>query len=142
MTAPTETRDYVPLALAGMGFGIALGTTVVSGALWLLRTVQATTPPATGLDFGSAPGLILMAGTVGGMLAAGMGTWLALAPLQSTWRQGGLGMVTAFATLVSSLLALPVDQYLGRWGLLGLALLLAALSWRQWGAVGRAAREA
>lgn len=142
MTHAAETRDHVPLALAGMGFGIALGTTVVSGALWLLRMVQAASPPATGLDFGSAPGMILMGGTAGGMIAAAMGTWLALRPLRSTWRQGGLGMVAAFATVVTSLLALPVDQYLGRWGLLGLALLLGALSWRQWGAVGRAAREA
>lgn len=137
-----EHRDFVPLAMAGTGFGIVLGATVITGALWLLRTIQAATPAADTLDLGSAPAVILFGGTVGGMLAAAAGTWRALRPVNSTWRQGGLAMVSAFASLVVSVLAVPADSTLGHWGVLGLALAGAALAWRLARAVARAAAAA
>jgi hypothetical protein len=135
-------KDFVPLALAGMGFGVSLGATVTLVALWLLRMIQASTPAADTLDLGSAPAMLLFGGTVGGMLAGAAGTWRALRPVASTWRQGGLAMVTAFATLVVSLLAVPVDTSFGHWGVLALAVLGAALAWRLSRAVARAAAAA
>ena len=138
----TPERDFVPLAMAGTGFGIVLGATVITGALWLLRTIQAATPAADTLDLGSAPAVILFGGTVGGMVAGAAGTWRALRPVNSTWRQGGLAMVAAFASLVVSVLAVPADSWLGRWGVLGLALAGAALAWRLARAVARAAAAA
>ena len=140
--ASSPHRDFVPLAIAGMGFGVAVGTTVITGALWLLRTIQAATPAADTLDLGSAPAAVLFGGTVGGMVAAAAGTWHALRPVASTWRQGGLAMVAAFASLVVSVLAVPVDTWLGRWGVLGLALIGGALAWRLARAVTRAAAAA
>jgi hypothetical protein len=137
-----EPHDFVPLAMAGTGFGIILGATVITGALWLLRIIQAATPAADTLDLGSAPAVILFGGTVGGMLAAATGTWRALRPVNSTWRQGGFAMVSAFASLVVSVLAVPADSYLGPWGVLGLVLAGAALAWRLARAVARAAAAA
>jgi hypothetical protein len=140
MATPTsDPPDFVPLALAGMGLGIVLGSTLISAAVWLLRTLQARTTPADTLDLGSAPSLVLFAGMVGGMLAAAVATWRALAPVQSTYRQGGLALVASFATLVVSLIAMPVDRSLGRQGLLALAALGGLVAWRLWLAVRRAA---
>jgi hypothetical protein len=138
----TPDRDFVPLAIAGMGFGVALGATIITGALWLLRMIQSSTPAATTLDLGSTTALLLFGGTVGGMIAAAAGTWRALRPIASTWRQGGLGMVAAFASLVVSLLAVPADTYLGHWGVLLLALAGAAWTWRMSRAVAGAAANA
>lgn len=135
-------KDYVPLAIAGLGFGIALGATVIAVALWLLRTVQAGLPASDTLDLGSTPALLLFGGTVGGMLAAAAGTWRALRPLDSTWRQGGLAMIASFASLVVSLLAIPADAWLGHRGVLALALVGAALAWWLSRVVARAAAAA
>lgn len=135
-------KDFVPLAIAGTAFGVCLGATVIVAALWLLRALQAGAPPAEGLDLGSAPAAVLFAGTVGGMLAAALGTWHALRPVASTWRQGGLAMVAAFASLVASLASVPADVRFGRHGLLALALLGAGLTWRLARAVRRAAAAA
>jgi len=140
--ASSPDRDFVPLAIAGMGFGVAVGTTVITGALWLLRTIQAATPAADTLDLGSAPAAVLFGGTVGGMVAAAVGTWHALRPVASTWRQGGLAMVAAFASLVVSVLAVPVDTWLGRWGVFGLTVIGGAMAWRLARAVARAASAA
>ena len=139
---PDAARDFVPLAIAGLGFGIALGATVIAVALWLLRTIQAGTPAPDTLDLGSAPAVLLFGGTAGGMLAAAAGTWQALRPIASTWRQGGLAMIASFASLVVSLLAIPVDTWFGHWGVLGLALAGAALTWWLSRAVARAAASA
>lgn len=135
-------RDFVPLAIAGLGFGIALGATVIAVALWLLRTVQAGLPASDTLELGSTPALLLFGGTVGGMLAAATGTWRALRPLESTWRQGGLAMIASFASLVVSLLAIPADAWLGDRGVLALALIGAGLTWWLSRAVARSAAAA
>jgi hypothetical protein len=108
-----------------MASGILLGTAFVSAALWLVRTLQAGAAPAPALDLTSWPARVLVSGTLGGLLVAAVTTWTALAPIGSTWRQGGLSMVAAFTTIVVSLLAAPVDALLGRWGLVGLAGLAA-----------------
>jgi hypothetical protein len=123
-------RDYVGLAFAGMAAGIMTGTAVVAMALFLVRTLQAGQVPSTTLDLGSAPATVLLLGTLAGVLAAAGVTWVLLAPIRSTYRQGGLAMVAAFATVVVSLLAAPADRLAGRAGLLTLAAVAAFIAWR------------
>lgn len=124
-------RDYVGLAFAGMASGALAGLATMSAALFGVRSLQvgAAAPSAAATatpDLGSPAAMLLFLGTIGGLLTAAVVTWRHLAPIGSTYRQGGLSMVTAFGTLVLALVAFPVDGLLGRWGLLGLALLAAA----------------
>jgi hypothetical protein len=135
-------RDYVGLAFAGMAAGIMAGTTVVAAALFLVRTLQVGRVPTTTLDLGSAPAAVLLFGTLAGVLAAAVVTWVLLAPIRSTYRQGGLAMVAAFATVVASLLAGPADRLAGRTGLLALAAVSGLIAWRLVRRARRAAAEA
>jgi hypothetical protein len=131
-------RDYVPLAFNGMAFGILVGTGVISAFLWAVRSLQAGAPPSDTPDLSSPAAILLLIGTPVGMLAAAVLTWRALGPVGSTYRQGGLAMVSAFATLVVSLLAAPLDMAFGRVGLLGLLAACGLLAWLFWRRVERA----
>ncbi|MDH5316374.1 MAG: hypothetical protein OEW44_07825, partial [Gemmatimonadota bacterium] len=68
--------------------------------------------------------------------------WRVLAPVGSTYRQGGLAMVSAFATLVVSLTAAPVDMAFGRMGLVVLSACCGLLAWLFWRRAERARETA
>lgn len=135
-------RDYVPLAFNAMAFAILLGTGTIAVVLWGVRSLQAGSAPTETPSLGSPAAVLLLGGTLAGIMAAATTTWRLLAPVGSTYRQGGLAMVTAFATLVVSLVAAPVDMAAGRWGLLGLAAGCALLCRFFWGRVVRARETA
>lgn len=118
--------DHLGLALGGLGFGIAVGAGTQAVVTLAVRTLQAKgggpiSPAGAPPDLGSAAALVLLLGTLAGLFAAAIATWTLLAPLRNPWRQGMLGMVAAFGSFVLSLLAIPLDRWLGRPGLLGLA---------------------
>lgn len=119
------TTDYVGLAFVAMVFAVTVGTGVESTVALLVRTLQSQSSPSPAIDLGSAPALILLFGTLTGVLVAAVLTWQLLAPVRSAYRQGGLAIVSAFATLVVSMITVPIDLWLGRIGLLGLAVLCA-----------------
>lgn len=132
--APTE--DHAGLALGTLPVAIALGTAVAALATFTVRTLQANAPPAESLDLAGPQALVLLLGTLAAMLAAAVTTWRLMAPARSPFRQGALAIVSAFATLVVSLVTMPIDRAFGRPGLLGLAvvaLVLAGLGWRRIG---------
>ncbi|MGH7701821.1 MAG: hypothetical protein ACREMO_01915, partial [Gemmatimonadales bacterium] len=54
------------------------------------------------------------------LVAAGA-AWTLMAPITSYFRRGALAILSGFATLVVSLVAVPVDRFLGRPGLAALA---------------------
>jgi hypothetical protein len=116
--------SLVPAALgAGLSAGLALvGATVAATAA--LRPPAGATEPALG-----APLYILLFGTLGGLLLAGVVAWRLLRPLQSTYRRGGLAMVSAFATVVLMQVYRPLDAAFGVPALLGGAVLSAGLAW-------------
>jgi len=117
--------DLVVLAIRSVAIGIFFGTAVIALALWGVRTLQLSSPPEPP-QLGSAPGMLLVAGTFGGLLAGGAVAWSLMAPIGSLYRRGALSMVGGFGTLVVSLLTIPLDRSLGRAGLLLLALACAA----------------
>jgi hypothetical protein len=43
-----------------------------------------------------------------------------MSPIASAYRRGAFAMVAGLATLLAAMITAPVDQVLGRWGLLGL----------------------
>jgi hypothetical protein len=63
---------------------------------------------------------LLFGGTFAGILAAAGTAWWLLGPIQSTYRRGGLAMVSGFATVLLMLICIPVHQFFGRAGLLAL----------------------
>ncbi len=73
---------------------------------------------------------LLFSGTVAGILIAAWAAWHLLGPISSSYRRGGLAMVSGFATVLLMLVCIPINQVLGRTGLimlLGLSGATAAL---------------
>ena len=92
------------------------------------RCPDATAPSQEALR--SSAGVILLTGLLAGMAAATATAWLALAPLDSWFRRGGLALVSAFGTVLAMLVLVPVDQAFGPPGLAAMALLLlSAAAW-------------
>ena len=119
--------DPVSLVAAALGAGLSAGLALVGAtvvATALLRPPAGTTEPALG-----APLYILLLGTLGGLLLAGVVAWRLLRPLQSTYRRGGLAMVSAFATVVLMQIYRPLDAAFGVPALVGGAVLTAGLAW-------------
>jgi len=118
--------DPLGLAAASAGAGMAAGLAVISATVAAVGLIHS---PAAGArsDLG-APLALLLAGTLGGLLLAGVTTWHLLAPIDSAYRRGGLALVSSFATVLLMLVTMPLNQLAGRAGLLGLAALAAALA--------------
>jgi hypothetical protein len=114
--------DPVGLVVASAGAGMAAGLALISATVAAVDLVR---PPAAGpTPEVAAPLALLLAGTVGGLLLAGITTWHLLR-IASAYRRGGLALVSAFATVVLMLVTMPLHQLAGRAGLLGLALVAA-----------------
>jgi hypothetical protein len=120
--------DPIRLALLAMGSGMAFGLAVVSLTVLGVDLVRPATPPP-GLASGPAFYFLLF-GTIAGLILAGVVAWRLLAPILSTYRRGGISVVTAFATVLPMLLCMVANQLAGRIGLVALAgiALLAALA--------------
>ena len=119
--------DPIRLVLAAMGSGVAFGLAVVSATVLgvdLLRGPAAATGPSLG-----APLYLLFFGTLAALAAAGAVAWRLLAPIVSTYRRGGLSLVSALATVLAMLLCIPTHQLAGRAGLAGLGVAALLVSW-------------
>ena len=110
--------DPIGLAAASAGAGMAAGLAVISSTVVAVGMIRDPSTAATDLG---APLVVLLAGTFGGLLLAGVITWQLLARLASTYRRGGLALVSSFATVILMLVTMPLNQAAGRGGLLGLA---------------------
>ena len=95
---------------------------VITGTVLSVDALRSSQPAALN------PALyLLFGGTLAGILVAASATWWLLGPIQSTYRRGGLAMVSGFATVLLMLVCIPVHQLLGRSGLLFLVALAAVL---------------
>jgi hypothetical protein len=127
--------DPIRLALLAMGSGMAFGLTVVTLTVIGVDVLRPVTPSPT---IAAGPAFYLLVfGTIGGLVLAGLVAWHLLAPILSTYRRGGLSLVTGFATVLPMLLCMGVNQAAGRLGLAALSavafalfLLLAAMARR------------
>jgi hypothetical protein len=79
----------------------------------------------------------LFGGTLAGIALAGWAAWRLLGPIESTYRRGGLAIVSGFSTVLLMLICIPVNQLLGRTGL----TILLALSATAAALLGRRARR-
>jgi hypothetical protein len=118
--------DPVSLVAAALGAGLSAGLALVGAtvaATAALRPPGGTTEPALG-----APLYLLLFGTLGGLVLAGVVAWRLLRPLQSTYRRGGLALVSAFATVVLMQIYRPLDAAFGVPALLVAAALAGVLA--------------
>ena len=115
--------DPIGLAAVAAGAGMATGLAVISATVAAVGLIHS---PAAGAepDLG-APLALLLGGTLGGLLLAGLTTWHLLARIESAYRRGGLSLVSSFATVLLMLVTMPLNQLAGRAGLLGLAAVAA-----------------
>jgi hypothetical protein len=124
VTADDTGGHLVVLAIRSVALGMLIGSAVIALALWGVRTLQLSSPPESP-QLGSAPGVLLVAGTFGGLFMGGAVAFRLMAPIGSLYRRGALAMVSGFGTLVVSLVTIPLDRALGRTGLLLQALACA-----------------
>lgn len=97
--------------------GVALQA-LVTGTV---RTLQGPIGPKAP-SLSSGPALVLLFGTLAGIVVAGAATGKMLGPIRNPWRQAMFGMIAGLGSFVLSLVTIPIDRTLGRSGLLGLAL--------------------
>lgn len=112
--------DPLGLAASAVGSAVAAGLAVVSATTVIVGAMRPASGAQSNLD---APFYVLFLGTFGGIALAGIVAWRLLRPIPSTYRRGGLALVSAFATVIAMLVCIPVNQYLGRPGLAGLIAL-------------------
>lgn len=119
--------DPVGTAVGAIGGGAGAGAAVITAALAVLRPVLVASPI-----------WLLPAMLFAGIVVAGVSGWLLGLGIADTWRRGITAALAVVAALMLAGLAAPVDAFVGRIGLGGYAVALAAL-----GTVGvRAARRA
>ena len=110
---PNSLLGFVAaVAACAVSVGLLVITTTVLG-VDALRTDGG--PRSLDLSF-----YLLVGGTLSGILLAAYAAWRLLAPVQSVYHRGGLSIVCAFATVLLMLICIPVNQLLGRSGLLTL----------------------
>ena len=119
--------DPVSLAVTALGAGLAAGLALVGATVAALAAVRP--PPGTADPALGAPLYLLAAGTLGGLVLAGVVAWRLLAPLDSTYRRGGLALVSAFATVPIMQLYQPLDAAFGTSALFAAAALAAGAAW-------------
>jgi hypothetical protein len=119
--------DPVSLAATALGAGLSAGLAVIGATVAALDAVRP--PPGSVEPSLGAPLYLLAAGTLGGLVLAGVVAWRLLAPLASTYRRGGLALVSAFATVPIMQLYQPLDAAFGTPALVAAAALAAGAAW-------------
>jgi hypothetical protein len=110
MTAIVPTPAGAARAIFG---GAALG----SGAIALLLdrvTALRMAKPATAEN-------LLLFGLLGAVVLASLATWLRSDPRQTPLRRAAMAMTAGLGVILTAVLAVPLNEFAGRTGLLGLA---------------------
>jgi hypothetical protein len=121
------TLGFLAAALAS---AVSAGLTVVTASVLLVETLRSEAQQ----ENLTLRLYLLFGGTLSGIVLAGWAAWSLLGPIQSAYRRGGLAMVSGFSTVLLMLICIPVNQLLGRTGLiilLGLSAIAAALLGRR-----------
>jgi len=118
---PPPAPDPVSLVFRALPCGLAVGVGCQAMVTWTVRTLQLGVPPSPTVSLSSPPAVVLLAGTLGGILVAGLVCWRMLSPIANPWRQGMLSVIAGLGSFTISLVTRPIDQSFGRPGLLMLA---------------------
>lgn len=107
------------LLAAALACAVSAGLVVVTATVLLVDALRGEAQPR---DM-TLRLYLLFGGTVGGILIAAGAAWRLLGPVSSAYRRGGLAMVSGFATVLLMLVCIPINQLLGRPGLVALLAL-------------------
>jgi len=118
---PPPASDPVSLVFRALPIGIAVGVGCQAMVTWTVRTLQLGAPATPAASLGSAPAVVLLAGTLAGIVLAGAACWRVLSPIGNPWRQTMLSLIAGLGSFALSLVTLPIDRRFGRSGLLVLA---------------------
>lgn len=123
---PEERRSGGLVAFLGsaLGSGASLGLGIISATALAVDAIRSEAGPGKM----EASFYLLAGGTLAGILAAGVLSWRLLAPVESPYRRGALGMVCGFATVLLMLVCIPIHQAWGRTGLLVLVAVSVGLA--------------
>ncbi|MBA2627512.1 MAG: hypothetical protein H0U85_05830 [Gemmatimonadales bacterium] len=113
------TPDPLGLVAASVPLAILVGLLVVTATVFVVTTVRDTnvTAAAPASVASSAAFYVLVGGTFGAALLACLTAWISLSPITNTYRRGMFSVVSAFATVVVMLVAMPIHAAFGRAGL-------------------------
>lgn len=106
---------------AALACAVSAGLLVVTATVLLVETLRGGAQP----ESLTLRLYLLFGGTLGGVLIAAGAAWRLLGPIESVYRRGGLAMVSGFSTVLLMLICIPVNQLLGRTGLIILLVLSA-----------------
>ena len=118
---PPPAPDPVSLVFRALPFGMAVGVGCQALVTWTVRTVQLGAPATPTTSLGSTPAVVLLVGTLAGIVLAGVACWRVLSPIGNPWRQTMLSLIAGLGSFALSLVTLPIDRRFGRPGLLLLA---------------------
>jgi hypothetical protein len=118
---PPPAPDPVSLVFRALPFGMAVGVGCQALVTWTVRTVQLGAPATPTTSLGSTPAVVLLVGTLAGIVLAGVACWRVLSPIGNPWRQTMLSLIAGLGSFALSLVTLPIDRRFGRPGLLMLA---------------------
>jgi hypothetical protein len=121
---------------AALACAVSAGLMVVTATVLLVDALRARAY-TEGLEGLALRLYLLFGGTLAGILIAAGAAWRLLRPIESTYRRGGLAMVSGFSTVLLMLICIPINQLLGRAGL----IILLALSGIAAVFLGRRARR-
>jgi hypothetical protein len=109
-------RGFLTAALAG---AVAAGLMVVTATVLLVDALRSGAYP----ENLTVRLYLVFGGTLAGIMIAAWAAWHLLEPISSLYRRGGLAMVSGFATVLLMLVCIPINQLLGRVGLVSLLAL-------------------
>jgi hypothetical protein len=123
-TGEPAAPEQVGLAIRALAAGSFAGVGAVSAVLWLVRTLQVSgVAPLAPRPSDMIANLVLF-GWLGGALCGAILAWGVMASIASIYRRAGFAMVAGFGTLALAVVTAPIDNLLGRWGLLALTGLM------------------
>ena len=123
---------------AALACALSAGLMIVTATVLLVEGLRGD----AGQDTLTLRLYLLFGGTLAGILLAGWAAWRLLGPIESTYRRGGLAIVSGFSTVLLMLICIPINQLLGRSGLvilLAFSAIAAALLGRRARRLGAAA---
>ena len=120
-SAPAE--DPVGRVVTALAFGTSLGVGLQGVVTFTVRVLQQGAPAPAKPSLDSAPALVLLIGSLAGIVGAGLASWTLLAPIRNPWRQAMLAIVAGLGSFVISLVTIPLEGAFGRGGLLALVAL-------------------
>jgi hypothetical protein len=125
-----KEHDPIPLAISSVGFSVLLGTALMSSFLIINRVMVRDLPSNGTPDVNQPAANLLLIGAFCTLILPALATWNLLSPIDSSYRRGGLAMVSGFGAILVSLVSIPLNEAGGMAGLAGLlagSLILALL---------------